>query len=70
MSVSGACHHRHMEHYEKALAYASDAPTIHHSFDRWFWVHSCGLFGCYYDRQADAVLASAIHLTVCPSASS
>ena len=56
-----------MTHYENALTYASDAPSIHHSFDRWFWVHSCGQFGTYYETEALAVLASAIHLTVCPT---
>ena len=55
-----------MEHYENAKAFASDAPTIHESEGRWFWVHFCGRFGCYYDRQAEAVLASAVHLTSCP----
>jgi len=42
-----------------------DAPTIHESSGLWFWVHSCGKAGGYYDSESDAGVSGAAHLTGC-----
>ena len=44
---------------------AIDAPTIHESSGLWFWIHSCGKAGGYYDSEAKAQLSGAGHLTGC-----
>lgn len=47
---------------------AIDAPTIHESSGSWFWIHSCGRAGGYYDAEAIAQLSAAGHLTGCEGA--
>tara|TARA_R110000851_G_scaffold250721_1_gene403236 strand:- start:158 stop:385 length:228 start_codon:yes stop_codon:yes gene_type:complete len=44
---------------------AIDAPTIHESSGLWFWIHSCGKAGGYYDLEAEAQLSGAGHLAGC-----
>ena len=47
---------------------AIDAPTIHESSGSWFWLHSCGIAGGYYESEAETQLSAAGHLTGCAGA--